>query len=386
MAVVGPKTRAALRKLEGSGEVTDVRVLHDRVRARFASGLTETWDLDGSRPQRKRLPRSNWWLRAPIRATEHGLLRAFDPDYEPHDDPEFFYAATDVLETGFLDQRLFVNRLARELATEGWRRPITPRTALAEDLDRVRRTVRRHALSTGFLRGQPGRPPRGIPPGLALCNELLDWGTLEAPDRPSLSEGWADPLRLRCAIDALLSEGRPLTRLGLIHRMTCGRAQGHSVKCGPRWQPVSLWISVLRDVLGIKRHPVILDLDSGCGSLAVATAVLNGAYIHPPSVEPSASGPLWRGAGEADEGSCWPDLVEDDGAMCADAAFVGPTDVAGLGQAVDSYGPRTALVAADMLWSERDEVLRQLPLVRVVRFKNRPFRLEERLLAIWRQQ
>lgn len=378
MAVIGPKTRAALRKLEGCPEVEEVRLFHDRVRTTFTGGLTETWDLDGSRPSCWRLPRSGWWRREPVRATEHELLRVFDADYDPHADTEFYYSASDLEKCGFLDRRVFVNRLARELASEGWHRPSTPFSALADDLERVRSAARRHALSTGFIRGQPGRTPRGVPAGLLLCNELIDWGHLEAPGRPTLATGWSDPLRLRNAIDALLAGGRPVTRPGIIHRMTCGQARGHPVKCAPRSEPISLWVSILRDVLGVSRHPVVMDTTPGCGARAIATAALDGAYIHPASCTLSSRGPAWVGG-------TWPALLPDDGWVCADVAMVDATDCDSLRTTVEDVGPRAASVVAIMSASNRACVMSLGLNLNVIRVRPRPFHTREEIMVIWRQ-
>lgn len=378
MAVVGPKTRAALRKLEGCPDVEEVRLFHDGVRTTFAGGLTETWDLDGSRSSYWRLPRSGWWRREPVRATEHGLLSVFDEDYDPHADTEFYYSASDLEECGFLDRRVFVNRLACELASEGWRRPSTPISVLADDLERVRSAARRHALSTGFVRGQPGRPPSGAPAGLLLCNELIDWGHLEAPGRPTLATGWSDPLRLRNAIDALLAGGRPVTRPGIIHRMTCGQARGHPVKCAPRWEPISLWVAILRDVLGISRHPVVMDTTPGCGARAIATAALDGAYICPASHTSSSRGPAWVGG-------TWPALLPDDGWVCADVALTQAPDCVSLKAAIERLGPRAACIASIMSAAQREEVMNLRLDLDVIRMRPRPFKTDEEVLVIWRQ-
>lgn len=379
MAVLGPRTRAALRKLEGCPDVEDVRLFHDRVRTTFTGGLKETWDLDGSRPSGWRLPRSGWWRREPVRATEHGLLRVFDEDYDPHADTEFYYSASDLEQCGFLDRRVFANRLAAELASEGWRRPTTPSSVLVDDLERVQQGVPGHALSTGFIRGQPGRTQRGMPAGLLLCNEFIDWGHLEAPGRPTLSAGWSDPLRLRNAIDALLAGGRPVTRPGIIHRMTCGQARGHAVKCAPRWEPISLWISILRDVLGIPRHPVVMDATPGCGARAIATAALEGAYIHPASHTLSSRGPAW-------DGETWPALLPDDGWVCADVALVNATDCDSLREAVEDLGPRAACLVSIMASSNRAPVMSLGLNLGVIRVRPRPFHAGEQILVIWRQQ
>lgn len=66
---------------------------------------------------------------------------------------------------------------------------------------------------------------------------------------------------------------------------------------------------------------------------------------------------------------------------CADVAFVGQTDSAGLEVAVHEFGPRSATVVADLPWAERREVVRHLPTVRLVRYRARPYRTEERLLG-----
>ena len=270
MAVVGPVTRAALHRFERNDLVEAVRVHHDRIRVAYASGIREVWGLEGEKCRRLTLPTGDWWRHQLIDGLEFGTYRQLDFDYCREEDPFFLISRKDLFRAGFLDRRLAIHRLVARLLKEGWLTPSFPDDALDRDLARLRTDARRFAVTPGYMRGQPGRTTTP-PPGLLLANHMLDWGLLRAPGRSTLPEAWADPRRLYWAINSLVENRQDITRAGIIHRLTSGRAEGFPMKAGPRWEDPALFRSILTDLLGLGYRAVVLDLDPGCGSLAVAS-------------------------------------------------------------------------------------------------------------------
>lgn len=141
---------------------------------------------------------------------------------------------------------------------------------------------------------------------------------------------------------------------------------------------MGFWISLLRDVLRIERHPVLLDTDPGCGARAIATAALAGAYVYPDGLYLAGQEAVW-------ESSSWPAHAVDDGSACVDVAVCTAGDAMDFEQAIDELGPRSAVVVAVVPTPKRDEVARRVPGVRFVRLRSRPFRHEYEVIAMWSQ-
>ena len=374
MAIVGPVTRAALHRFEGDDLVEEVRVHHDRVRVQFKTGVREVWGLLGEKSRRLTLPTGGWWRHKLIDGLEFGTFRQLDLDYRREDDPFFLISGKDLDCAGFLERRLAIHGIVARLLHEGWIWPSFPGDALHEDLASLRSDSRRFTVTPGYIRGQPGRAPSPLP-GLLLANHLRDWGPLRAPGRPTLSEAWAHPRRLYWAVNTLVEKGQDVTRAGIIHRLVCGQAKGFPMKVGPRWKDPALLRSILKDVVGLGHRPVVLDRDPGCGSLAVATASLQGIYITPTIEVCAPQVTQWAETIGAE-------VIEDTGDVTADVVFVDVADVEGLVAQVETVGRRCACVVANL--PSGDGVRQALPGVDVIRYRPRPYRRDE-VLVVWHQ-
>ena len=310
----------------------------------------------------------------PLRFRSTTASASSDDDYDPAADMLFEYTKPGMQRAGWLDKRLLIHRLVMRLVNEGWVQPDLPSSALIEDLAALRSDGQRYALSPGSIRGQPGRPRSGPPPGMLLCLSSLDWGPLAASGRPTLEEAWRNPRRVRWAVEGLIRRRQSTTRASIIHRMCCGRAEGVPSKAGPRiTEPPSFWISVFRDVLGYEHSPIVLDAGLDCGARAVATGMLSGVYLHLQDQKFRTDGPLWEGGGE---------IEPDDGTQAVDVVFA---DCARLGEfedAIEEYGHRADRIVGALPWRDREAAL-ALSGVGVVRYRPRPY-LGDAVLAVWR--
>lgn len=374
MAILGPVTTAALRRFEADDLVEQVHVHHDRIRVAYATGIREVWGLLGEKPRRLTLPTSGWRRRMPLEGLEFSTFWQLDLDYEPDNDIFFMLTGRDLRHAGFLERRLVVHRAVTRLLREGWIKPNFPNEALDDDLAALRTDPRRFVVTPGYVRGQPGRAT-SPPPGLVLANHLVDWGPLAGPGRIALRDAWSDPRRLYWAVSALVEKGRDVVRAGIIHRLVCGTAMGFPVKAGPRWESPALCRSILQYLLGLGHRPVVLDLDPGCGSLAVATASLGGVYIAS-SIEAFApEGIEWAG-------SIGASIIADDSEVTADVVFVNVVDVEDLVEQVRKLGWRCATVVGEL--PDGPGVRDALPGADVIRLRPRPFR-KDKILVVWRQ-
>lgn len=321
MAVLGIKTRAALRRLEQDDLVRDVVAHHDHVWVQYATGLIEMWGLHGERPRRLTLPRSGWWSGAPRERQEANGLEEFIV-FDPREDGSLLpVPMRGIYRCGFMEQRLRTQRLVAALLEEGWLQPMWPADRLEADAQAVLGERRRHVLSKGFIRGQPGRSVVP-PPGLVLANHLVDWGHLAGPGRISLAEAWASPQRLYWAITGLIRRRQPITRASITHKLVAGSAEGCNIKAGPLWSPASLAVGVMRGLLGLGKRPILCDPYPGCGSRVVAALALGGIVISAPafaerSVDAVAGAALRAAAGHADAR-----VVPDDGSITSDVGII----------------------------------------------------------------
>jgi hypothetical protein len=374
VAILGPKTRSDLHTFAGSDVVREFRVFHDRVRVGYTDGLVETWDLDGERRRGHRLPRHGLWGHQPMLMPECNLNRHLDPTYDAEADPLFSLGSWGIEQAGWLDKRIMIHRLVARLVEEGWVQPRYPRNALEGDLRALRSAGPRYAPSAGYLRGQPGRPPsKKLPPGLLLCLDTTDWALLAAPGRPVIEQAWRDPARLRWSIEGLLRRGQRITRARIVYRLVCGKAEGFSSKAGPSWTPPSFWISVLRDILGYDRSPIVLDAGLDSGARAVAVGMMGGVYLHSPRQTFRTDGPLWQ------DGAV---IEPDDESQAVDVVFADCASVAEFKDAIEQYGLRADRVVGALPWRDREAAL-ELRGVSVVRYRPRPY-LDDAVLAVWR--
>ena len=174
----------------------------------------------------------------------------------------------------------------------------------------------------------------------------------------------------------MAEQGEDISRASIIHRLTTGQAEGLSTKAGPRWESPSLYRSILSDLLGLGHRPVVLGLGVGCGSLAVATASMQGIYIARSIGEFAPEGIKWAS-------SIGAEVVEDDDELTADVALVDVRDVGDLLGAIETLGRRCASIVTQLPDGERVRAV--LPEADLVRFRPRPYRKDE-VLVVWRQK
>lgn len=377
MAILGPRSRAALAKFHDHDLVEDVRVAHDRIRVAYVTGVVETWGLEGDKPRRLTFPTNGWWRHRPREVPQYDQFRSFAAMHDEAVDPFFMIPRSEIRKAGFLDRRLLVQVVVDRLLREGWRRPTYPQGALNEDLTRLVADDQRFALSPGYLRGQPRRP-FAPPPGFVLANHLVDWGSLRSPGRSTLEEAWRDSRRLYWAVSGIIERRHHITRTAVIHRLTCGHSEGFARRAGPKWSSPSLWRSIFVDLLGLRR-PVVLDLDPGCGSRAVAVASLGGVYL--------SSSRSWIEEGldwAASQGAL---LAEDDGCT-ADVGILGDfrdRSVEELVHVVEQIRRRCSSVVATARGENRDRLREALPDADLVRFRPRPFSRADDLFVVVHQ-
>ena len=104
MALLGPRSRTALRRFEDHALVHTVKVVWDRVTVRYSTGHVEHWGLDHGRPRRLMFPRQGWWQHEIELLPEFTDLAALpDPDT-----PMWSVPYSEYVRAGFLDQRIFV--------------------------------------------------------------------------------------------------------------------------------------------------------------------------------------------------------------------------------------------------------------------------------------
>ena len=374
MAILGKETRAALSAFADEDIVEAVRVHHTHLWISYTTGVVETWGLEGGKPRRLMFPRSGWWGPMPIGAPEYHAFRQLDGNYDAASDPFFVVSGRDISRAGFLTQRLLIHSLVRQLRSEGWRKPVFPVEALDDDLRSLRDDGRRYVVTPGFVH-VPGRTTTP-PPGMTACNHVTDWGSLRSPSRPTLAKGWACPRRLYWAFDSLVQHRQDITRTAIIHRLTTGESRGFAQKAGPRWEPPSFYRAVLRDLLGLYR-PVVLDLRPGCGAMAVATASLRGVHISSSASMITPEGGDWarRVGGE---------VVEDDGDVTADVAFLGHlSDIENFVEAFGALGRRAAQVVGFV--DDGEAARARVPGTSVIRYRPRPFAKRDGAILVWSQ-
>lgn len=362
---LGAGARAALRRFEQQPLVKGGRVYRDTICFDFATGVREQWALRHNDNIWWLFPGRGWWRHEPVALPE---FAGCDPD-------DFFcYRDKDIARAGFFEQRLLVHGLALRLSETGWRADLRwPEEALAHDLEQLRRDKVKYAASRGFLRGQPGRPRSAPPSGMLLAMATRDWGSLVVQGRQTLADAWSEPGRLVRSIDGLVRKGHDVTRAAIVRKLIMGAADGFPRSVGPKWVPPAFWRALLRDILGINTMPVVLDLDPGCGSLAVAVGSMDGVHVRPGAVGMDDCGPVWAGRAE---------MVLDDGCT-VDVAVAPCGNAVEFEGSVSCFGDRAAQVLSFLPWEEREAVL-AMPGVRVVRYRPRPY-WDDEVLAVWTQ-
>ena len=314
MALLGVKSREALREFEAHPLVERVRVRWDRISVWYGTGVHECWGLDHGRPRRLMFPRVGWWQYTPEFLPEHTDLAALVHTEPDGDDPMWSVPWDEIRKTGFLDRRLLVQRMVARLLREEWVDPTTPEMWLDWDLDRLRRVATdRHVVTAGYLRQQVSRSHRP-PPGFYVAMALNGWGDHQEDGRIPLREAFKDVRRLYWGVEGCISRRRDVHRVALVHAMTSGRAQGSPRRAGPRYIPPEFHLTVLRGICGLNK-PVVVDGSRCPGFVAAATVADGGVYMMPPawSVRPAAPAFASRHLAA---------LVPDDGAT-ADVGLLG---------------------------------------------------------------
>jgi len=108
---------------------------------------------------------------------------------------------------------------------------------------------------------------------------------------------------------------------------------------------------------------------------------LQGAYVIAHGLAFSDTGPEWVKDRASD---AFPEIVEDDGDVCADLALVHCDGLGALEQVVREFGVRCDRVVGVLPWGDRERLWSGLPGVRVLRHVARLFR-GDAVLAVWEQ-
>ena len=374
---LGRHAGAALRRFEAADVVRAIEVRENEIiRVEYVTGITERWALGKESDDRLRWPDHGWWTRQRRVVDAHQGFLGEDDAQTSGTVNGLPCTAKCYATLGFLDQRLLVAEVVRDLTTEGWRRPEFTNEELEDDLRAVLDGGTVHAPTPGYLRGQPGRPPSGVPAGMRLALDLVDWGPLSRPGGMTLAEAWCDPQRIYWAVESSLRRGDGITREGIAHRLCVGSAEGVARRAGPLWRPPGYWISLLRDVLGFDHRPIVFDATPTSGSKAVAVASLGGIYVHPSQFAIRHDGPLWNPRGGKSDG---PEIDADDHGP-AEVALVDCADLPSFEAAIERYRGQCDRIVTRLPWSAREGV-RELG-ARVVRLRARPYKPDE-IIAIW---
>lgn len=374
---LGRAARAAIQRFEAEDVVQGVSVHASEIIVEYITGLRERWALGEDGKHRLRFPDRGWWTRLQPRDDVYVGLYRDDGERDPYAEGGMPYSSAWMANMGFLDQRVLVHKLVRDLTSEGWRRPQFTAQVLEADLRAVLADTTRHAASPGYVNGQPGRPSSGVPAGIRLALDLVDWGPLRRPGGIALEDAWRDPRRVYWAIESLLRRGEDITREGIIHRVCVGAAEGVARRSGPLVRPVSYYVCLLRDVLSIDLPPIVFDPDPGCGTKAVAVAALGGVYLHPERFDVRRDSPLWA---PVDGRPRTPEIEADDYG-CAAVALVESEDLVAYEEAIDEYRGRCDQIVTRLPWCARAGALAFG--ARVVRLRARPYRREDEIIAVW---
>ena len=376
MALLGCRSRAALHRFENHALVHTVNVVWDRITVRYVTGQVEHWGLDHGRRRRLMFPRHGWWQH------EIGLLPEYTDLGSPPDPetPMWSVPFSEYRQAGFLDQRIAVQEMTARLLREGWVDPVTPTDWLDWDLQRLGRSrPERFLVTPGYLRQQAGRSHRP-PHGFSVACALASWADHEEERRPTLRSAFEDVGRIYWGVESCVGRKRDVNRVGLLHAMTSGRAEGHPSKVGPRLMQPGLWSAILRGVCGLTK-PVVLD-ESGCpGFLAAAVVADQGIYIHPPRWPVRRFAPAWAERHGAA-------LLADDGST-ADVGYLGDLRMTGLPrlrERVEEAHARCATVVAIVDRDDGFQLRSERAGVDVIRFHRWRFRRQDDALLVVRQR
>ena len=275
MARLKPEVREAIRLLRQSDLVKSVDITWYEISVKFKTGIRENWILNPRKNQKKRFslpfPYVNLFGRE-IKTFCEFQTKLFDDAYNASIAPCFRVQYRDIKRAGFIDVRLKVQELVRQLYSEGWIQPQYPLIALRDDL----RRVDEYSLDTTVVGNLVNAYSTYRQPGYIISSNFCkNWGDIEEPRRRSLKKAWKMKSVLYRAINKIIHARNDITRSELIRTLAIFSSKKH----GPRFISPVFYRGILERVLKVEK-PVILDPTPGYGSVAVATSLVKGSMLY----------------------------------------------------------------------------------------------------------
>jgi len=188
--------------------------------------------------------------------------------------PFFIIQRSDIQKAGFLDIRLRIHELIKDLTNEGWIDLKYPRSVLLEDLRRLRCCDKDRFFSapgTVSAYMKYGHPQLSTE-GRALVEHFLRWG--DCGSGRTLREAWSSVSTMHAAIQELLNTNKDITRSHLARALGIEGGRRHS---GAKYINPGFYYSIIRNFFN--QHKTILDLQPGFGSKLLAASLLDCEYI-----------------------------------------------------------------------------------------------------------
>lgn len=275
MPILNPNRREALDVLSKSPLVKKVSHNYYHIVVKFNDGITENWQINPGRNKNfeYKLPNDDL-LKKPINTYCEYEVNPLETEHYEVAKPNFLIHKSDYLTAGFVNLRLKVHEIIRDLLEEGWVDPRFLEETLVEDYEAVKACdINYHIHGTAKMDMYNGGNKR---PGAYLSMHFLDWGSLSEPHRITPKEAWTQPKTLLRALDGVIQQKEDITRRSLLRRMC---VYGGDRISGPRLIPPSFFIAILKHVFKHVKNPTVLDVNPGLLNIATATAIVEGAYV-----------------------------------------------------------------------------------------------------------